>query len=72
MSTPLFTQKHYEHVIVELRRMAQLSLVERGVTSEQLDGATEVLCRIFARDNPKFKASMFVALVKHQQEEKLT
>ena len=44
---PVFTQKHYEFLIRELRR----------------EGADEkfigVLIRIFRRDNPKFKPSLF-------------
>lgn len=47
MNSPLFTQKHYERLAAELHaRKAKEDVVE-------------VLCDIFARDNPKFKPELF-------------
>jgi hypothetical protein len=51
---PVFTQKHYEHMIEGLRKEAEPH--DRIL-------AAEILCRVFAQDNPKFKPAMFMAQV---------
>lgn len=55
-----FSRMHYEHMIRELRLMEVMPLVDRGVTKEELSGTIEVLCRIFKKDNPKFKREKFL------------
>lgn len=55
----VFTQKHYEHFSAEMRRLADLPLSDRGVTWEEMIAVEEVLCRIFERDNCKFKRDLF-------------
>lgn len=60
MST--FTQKHYEHMIDGLRSLRSLPLSDHGVTSEELNASIIVMCRIFERDNPKFKRELFIQL----------
>jgi hypothetical protein len=52
---PVFTQKHYEHLTRELRR-------ERA-SAETI----ETLCRIFERDNPKFKRDFFQTTTRPQE-----
>jgi hypothetical protein len=61
MSTsPLFTQKHYEHIIAELRQ--ESAIQERLITAE-------FLCRVFQNENPKFKPAMFMALVMAEEDQ---
>lgn len=60
--TPLFTQKHYEHVIAELRK-ARSQPVGEGMSIEQIVTATEFICGVFERDNPKFKPVKFVTVI---------
>jgi hypothetical protein len=48
MTSPLFTQKHYEYLIDALR-------------TQKINDAeiVEILCTIFVKDNPKFKPDLF-------------
>jgi hypothetical protein len=62
MTAPLFTQKHYEHVISELRR-ARSRPVGEGMSIEHITVATEFICRVFENDNPKFKPVKFVTSI---------
>ena len=60
MSEPLFTQRHYEHLTSEFRTLAadgRLTTFCRDDT--EMRAAVEFLCRVFKRDNPKFKPEMF-------------
>lgn len=50
MSHPLFSQKHYEHIIGWLQKMPRCS--EKIIVMDEL-------CMIFENDNPKFKAELF-------------
>jgi EAL domain-containing protein (putative c-di-GMP-specific phosphodiesterase class I) len=51
-TVPVFTQKHYEHLIAGLHLVPALH--DRII-------AAEILCRIFQTDNPKFKPALFMA-----------
>lgn len=59
-SATRFSRLHYEHMIRELRLMEAMPLADRGVTKEEWSGTIEVLCRIFRKDNPKFKRDKFL------------
>lgn len=53
---PLFTQKHYEHL-------------ERALSEERAPReVVEMLCRVFEKDNPKFKPDVFRRLASRPQE----
>lgn len=49
---PLFTEKHFEYLMTALR--------EDAASPESKQRATEFLCRVFERVNPKFKRDRFV------------
>lgn len=61
MSEPHFTQKHYEFLMTKLHELGTESLAERGATRDEMDAVVHVLCKVFAADNPKFKAGLFRA-----------
>jgi hypothetical protein len=48
---PLFTQKHYEFLEEAIRKDA--------ASPESKKHAVAILCRVFAKDNPKFKHDLF-------------
>ena len=48
---PVFTQKHYEYLEMAIR--------DDGASPESKKHAVEILCRVFAKDNPKFKPALF-------------
>jgi hypothetical protein len=48
---PVFTQKHYEYLEMAIR--------DDAASPESKKHAVEILCRVFAKDNPKFKHDLF-------------
>ncbi|MCI0554170.1 MAG: hypothetical protein L0287_24735 [Anaerolineae bacterium] len=60
---PLFTQKHYEHLIEQIRK-------QDFVHDDAREIFIGVLCDIFKEDNPSFKSERFEKLCNIKEEVK--
>lgn len=58
---PLFTTKHYRYLENEIRR--------DNASSESKAHAVEILCRVFAKENPNFRPDIFIKWATAQETE---